>query len=277
MIPTNCITERLPEEIYQSLLNEASKNSRGYLGMSGIGSNCLRKVWYRFRNYEERNGNPRAVEDHDGRKYLIFEMGNRVEDMLVDAINKAGYLVTGSQMSFEDFNGLFRGHCDGIFKDTYTGEQYVLEIKSANKNRFEKFEKNGVKKMAPEYWAQLHLYMHYSKIYQGLFMILNKDNSDLYLEKVEYDSKEVAKQKARAIEVLCASEAPERISEKENSKDCYFCGFKYLCFGGEWNVQTKPDCRTCKYLEVGQLRFDCGYHKKQIKRIPGKCDKWVFE
>lgn len=272
-LKVNDIQERLKEEIYQAQLND--RQSRGYMGMSGIGEPCARKVWYRFRNYEERGGNPFKQDDHEGRKYLIFEMGNKVEDIVVEAIEKAGYKVAEAQQAYQDHNGYFKGHCDGVLLDDLERKKYMLEIKSANKSRFDKFQSMGVEKMSPTYWAQIHLYMHYSRIKNGLFLIFNKDNSDIYIEPVEYKLSVARKYIDRAEDILNANEPPEKIGKNEKSKECIFCDFKYLCHDPNgWHVQNTPDCRTCKHFQASDLKFHCNLHDKQIKKIPGKCEKW---
>ncbi|MBU0613674.1 hypothetical protein KJ766_00095, partial [Patescibacteria group bacterium] len=224
------IDERLPLEMYQAQQNKALERSRGYLGMSGIGNLCLRAIWYSYRGYTETDVNPWKPDDMEGRKFMIFEMGNRVEDMLVDQIKMAGYTLTGLQDSYEAFNGRFKGHCDGVLTDL-DGTRYLLEIKSANNRRFNLFKDKGVEETAPGYWAQIHLYMKYSGINMGLFLILNKDNQELHGELVEYDPKVANKYLDVAELILKSEDPPAGIGKDEKCKDCTFCGYRSWCFG----------------------------------------------
>lgn len=290
--PTNFddMEQRLIDEFYQSLVNNSKNDKRKYLGMSLIGDDCLRKIWYSFRAYDQ-NSSTKAwnPNDPEGRKFAIFKMGDKVEELVIDTLRSAGYEIQGQQDSFQDMDSsagfLFRGHCDGILIDDLGQKKFILEIKSANKNRFEKFQKTGVKKNSPTYFAQVQLYMHYSRISESIFVILNKDDCSLYTERIHYQSIEALELIQKAKKILTANEPPKRITEKE-SVHCTFCDFKYTCFGAGFDVQERQDCRTCKHFKVhSDLKLTCENEENkkeqakdelEIKKLGIYCDRWRY-
>lgn len=53
---------------------------------------------------------------------MVFELGKRIEGILIEYLRGSGYRIEDTQGAFEDFNGLFRGHCDGVNKRVFQGE-----------------------------------------------------------------------------------------------------------------------------------------------------------
>ena len=77
----------------------------------------------------------------------------------------------------------------------------IIEIKTAKDGSFNQFVKNGLKKWQPKYYAQIQSYMGMSGIHSASILVLNKDNSDLFDEKVPFSPEfyESLKNKAKAI------------------------------------------------------------------------------
>ena len=114
--------------------------ARSYLGMSGIGHPCARKIWYGFRQYSPMT--------QAGRVEMIFSLGNAVEQEVLRWLQLAGYKVDGQQTEFSALNGLFGGHCDGIIYGV-TQRPHILEIKSASATRFKAFQTGTICQVAP--------------------------------------------------------------------------------------------------------------------------------
>jgi hypothetical protein len=93
---------------------EAAKPPRTYLGASSIGDSCDRKLWYGLQ------GTPREPIKWQG--LYAIEDGHRTEDLvaerlrLVPGIELWTHKLDGSQFSFEDFGGRFKGHIDGVIR-----------------------------------------------------------------------------------------------------------------------------------------------------------------
>ncbi len=81
---------------------------RYYLGMSGIGRPCKRALWYGFRGFT-----PKPFE---GRVKGLFELGYHIEHIQSYWMERAGYSITNKQASYQDHEGYFKGHPDGIIK-----------------------------------------------------------------------------------------------------------------------------------------------------------------
>jgi len=93
--------------------SQPDKPTRGYLGMSAIGHDCSRKLWYDFRFC--------TMPHFDAISLLRFADGHNSEDITAqrirDAIPEMEFLThkqNGEQFGFIDIGGHFRGHCDGI-------------------------------------------------------------------------------------------------------------------------------------------------------------------
>src|SRR5688500_2247972 len=90
---------------------EAAKLPRNYLGASGIGASCERKLWYGLQ------GMP--GEPIQWRGLYAIEDGHRTEDLvaerlrLIPGVELWTHKPDGSQFGFVDFGGRFRCHIDG--------------------------------------------------------------------------------------------------------------------------------------------------------------------
>src|SRR6201996_5148326 len=86
-------------------LTEEREARRPYLGASGIGSECLRKVQYDWQR----------DSTHPARTKRIFARGHAFEEITVKAMAQAGFRMEGGtkRTGFSSREGLVRGHCDG--------------------------------------------------------------------------------------------------------------------------------------------------------------------
>ena len=141
LFPSRTHTKALTQEIANSVYEDqeridSRKELRGYLGMSSIGQTCDLAIWYSWRH---------TSGSLPGRVLMIFEFGHQVEQILASAIRASFQLENAwpeEQLTFSDFNGLFKGHPDGVISFSQGG-QGILEIKSANQNKFTKPKKVG--------------------------------------------------------------------------------------------------------------------------------------
>src|SRR5687768_11112676 len=90
-------------------LAEQKEARRTYLGASGIGSECLRKVQYDWQ----------CDATHPARTKRIFSRGHMFEEITVKAMAGAGFrMERGTPATgFSAADGTFKGHCDGIILD----------------------------------------------------------------------------------------------------------------------------------------------------------------
>lgn len=211
----------IPNEIYEAAAK--SDKPRDYLGMSQIGDACDRRLWYAINGYM-----PVAK---DGRIYLIFELGFAIEDIIIKNLRKAGYEISDTQTEFEDFDGKFKGHCDGIIYGV-TKKPHILECKSANDNKFNQFKKSGIRDVSPQYYCQAQCYMGYSGLERALFVIYNKNTSEIYAERIYFDKEDFEMLRARAKYILESTTPPPKYDEDPANFECRYCDYRFECHRG---------------------------------------------
>lgn len=201
--------------------------ARDYLGMSQIGNPCRRAVWLGMRLRCER----------PGKLWRVFQMGHLMEDLVKKMLRAAGYGITREQEEFTDFDGRFRGHCDGVISGV-TQRDHVLEVKSASASNFEKIRKQGVCKSKPVYEAQIQLYMGYAGLERGLFAVMCRNSLDLYTERVHFDEEKFERFRNAAWDLLTSQTPPDR-----QPGECYWCDFK----GGACENAGAALCWECAH------------------------------
>jgi hypothetical protein len=215
----------------KAALNEQREERRTYLGASGIGSECLRKVQYDWQ----------CDSVHPARTKRIFSRGHAFEEFTAKAFSQAGFRIErGTQRTgFTALNGSFRGHCDGIILDgpAIEGLRYpcLWENKALGASGWRKIEKDGLRKAYPQYFDQCQLYMAYLDLTDtpALFTAENADNCEILPVLVPFDAEAAQAASDRAVSVVKATQAGEllpRITEKPTDWRCKMCSHKDRCW-----------------------------------------------
>ena len=265
--------DTIAQEVYEGVVRRRNKRRR-YLGMSEIGGPCDRALWYGVRGF------PPAPKE--GRIIRIFEAGNDVETRVVRDLVDAGYRIDDAQAEFSDFDGLFRGHCDGIIRGI-TQRPHILEVKSANDAKFKAFKTKGVAKVQPKYWGQVQCYMGYADLDRALFVIDNKNTSEIHTERVHFVRADFETLRARALAILCASDPPDR-AFKQEAMDCRWCDHRITCWDEAVMSDDEKVCGTCFYVRVGieitsrPWRHWCAHpdHPVRIEQWGLGCPDYVY-
>lgn len=274
------IADTIRDTIYEGLCKHDSENPpRGYLGFSQIGQPCERQSWHVWR---QTSGSL-----IDGRIFLLFDFGNKVEQSVTRALRLAGFVLTGAypdqQLNYEDHGGFFRGHPDGIVDDDE--DHMILEVKSANTNKHKQFEDKGVAEVYPVYAAQAQLYMAYSGLKRALFVISKKDDSSLYTEIMPFDQEAARALILKASRIIQTHDAtgriaiPPRITDDPRADDCKWCRYRTACFSPCEQIQSVMSCRSCAYFVVGSDFVPwCGnnQHKFKLKDVSAACPQWSW-
>jgi hypothetical protein len=249
--------------IYQAYENDAESGNRPHLGASLIGHSCERYLWLTFRWVEDKK--------FDGRMLRLFQTGDREEARLVANLRRIGVQVhdktpDGKQWEVWDLAGHFGGHMDGAALGLPEAPKtwHVLEFKTHNEKSFKELSK-GVRVAKPQHYAQMQVYMGLTGMDRAFYMAVNKNNDELYTERVEFDPVEFARLKARAERVINASEPPLKISEDPSWYVCKMCDFHEHCHG---TAAPQVNCRTCAHSTPvlnGDGQWDCS-------RVPGTCE-----
>ena len=246
---------------------------RPYLGASAIGKPCLRQHWYSFRWSKPA--------EFSGSLYRVFQSGHLQEPRVYDDLRAIGCTlydtdpVTGRQWTFTEptSGGHFQGNADGIVTGLPQAPKspHILEIKTASGKMFAEMQKSGVKKAKPEHYAQMLMYMKWSidqykenGCHKAIYIVVNKDNDDIYTERLEFDKIEAQAVIDKALAVIAATEPPVGISQDPSWYECKFCDYHSICHGTD---VPAPTCRSCAHVTPemdGKARWSCSYHDKDL-------------
>ena len=258
--------DKIANEMYEAAARQ-EKKSRNYLGMSEIGKACGRAIWYNFRGF--------TPKEKEGRLLMLFRFGDRIEEEVIYHLTLAGYKVEGQQDYFEDMNGFFRGHCDGVIHGV-TSRPHILEVKSANDKKFKMFQKKGVKAVYPVYYLQCQCYMGYAGLDRALVIVQNKNNSELYTERIYFHKADFSAIKERAKMIISANEPPAKLMN--NKFECDWCDHRINCQYPEQRILKEKTCGTCYYLQFKGTRPYCCNpdHTFEIQRWGECCPDWIL-
>jgi len=272
------------DAIFSQYEKTAERGGRPHLGASLIGHDCERYLWLTFRWAKQST--------FDGRMLRLFDTGNQQEARLVKDLRSIGVEVSehdenGAQWRFSAIGGHFGGAMDGAGKGLPEAPEtwHVLEFKTSNAKSFAALQRNGVEKSKPQHWAQMQVYMHQFDLSRAAYIVVNKDNDDIYVERVNYDKAAANKFLTRAARIVSATEPAIQIGDTADSFICKFCHFKEQCHGTE---APQVNCRTCCHstaeldgdarwscaqrsidLDVGQQRQACDQHR-HIPQLLGR-------
>jgi len=209
--------------------------------MSSIGDACARAIWYSFR-WTTATKHPPAL-------LRLFERGKLEEARFVKWLKDADVAVyqedpaTGKQYRFSGYKGHVGGEMDGV--GVVIGDApYLLEFKTANDKSFKDMCLNKVEMSKPGYYVQMQMYMGAFGLRHALFMMINKNNDEIYDEVVLFDQKTFDKYRERAKMIVDSPEPPPRISNEPSWYLCKWCDHHPVC-----HVKAPPlqNCRTCAH------------------------------
>jgi CRISPR/Cas system-associated exonuclease Cas4 (RecB family) len=246
---------------------------RPYLGASAIGKPCLRQHWYSFRWSKPA--------EFSGRLYRVFQSGHLQEPRVYADLRSIGCEVydinpsTGKQFGWSEpsTGHHFRGNADGIVIGLPQAPKapHILEIKTASDKYFREMQKSGVKQAKPEHWAQMQSYMHWSLAEFGedgckraIYIVVNKDNDDIYTERLEYDAEAAQAIIDKALAIITAVEPPVGISTDPTWYECKFCDYHSICHGTD---VPAPTCRSCAHITPkldGNGNWSCHVHAGKV-------------
>ena len=230
---------------------------RGYLGGSVIGRECERQLWYGFRWA--------SPEKFEGRMLRLFDRGQREEAVFVAELRAIGVKVldvdpsTGQQFRFTAVHGHAGGSMDAVALGIPEAPKtwHVCEFKTHNAKSFALLVKDGVQKAKPEHYAQMQIYMRWAQFTRALYLAVNKDNDELYGERIHFDPGFSERLEQKAERVIFAQEPPQGISTDPAFYKCKFCPASKVC-----HTEKLPgaSCRSCLHATPerdGDGRWSC--------------------
>lgn len=173
------IVESLEDSMIKELIDEFYKNkqnNRGKIAFYATDSGkCPRAIYFAMKNYPKK--------ETDARVMRIFEHGDHTHMRIMSVLFSLG-LVTAAEVSIPE-NEVIHGRADAII--SFSGEPYVVEIKSVNSVKFKKNEPDA------DHIKQLQMYLYFFNIKKGILLYENKDNQDLKEFMIGYDENIVKK------------------------------------------------------------------------------------
>lgn len=238
------------------------------LRCSSVGQECDRRLWYAFRWAHPPEG-------FGGRQLRLFETGNIEETRIVEDLRAIGARVqdcdpeTGKQFEVAFLAGHLTGHTDGEVTGIPEAPvtPHLLECKSHNEKSFKALKKDGVEKSKPVHFAQMQIYMHGRGLTRALYVSVNKNDDEVWTERVEYDPAFALRLLARAERIIQAETPPARLHEDPTNKMAWLCGFcpaRDLCHQG---ALPRRNCRTCLHATPefdGDGRWSCARHQMDL-------------
>lgn len=246
---------------------------RTHLGISEIGEECKRKLYYKFRWV--------AFEKHDGRMLRLFARGHREEEKYINYLEGIGAKVfrfdaKGKQFRVSGVMGHYGGSCDGVVKlPWYPDIPFLLEFKTHNTKSFTHYVDKGLQISKPKHWEQMCGYGEKMQIQYGLYFPENKNDDDIQVTPIKLDWNRGKQLEKKAEEIILAVEPPPKISENPSFFDCKLCAFKGVCHYGEVPLKN---CRSCKNsVPVENAEWRCNHYNANIPAnvIKDGCSMWI--
>jgi hypothetical protein len=209
---------------------EVGEPTRGYLGASSIGSECLRQIQFDWMCDQQH---PLQTRDR-------FSRGHFLEQLSRDHFARARFeFAEQDRLKFEALDGMLEGHADGIFvagpKIADISYPALWEHKGLASKGFRTIERDGLRKAYPQYAVQVALYQHFLgvDVNPAIFTITNADTCERLHILVPYDAEFARTWIQRAEIVIQATRAGEllpRFTDNPDHYRCRYCGHKARCW-----------------------------------------------
>lgn len=246
------IAKQLLTDIDEWSINEFKDGHRRHLGASSIGKSCSRALWYEFHWAKEQGTTSKVMTE--GQVYRLFNRGKREEAPIIAYLKGIGCKFEQDQdqdqIQFSHHEGHFGGSLDqtGFLPPKFKIDKRIFfEFKTMNLTYFAKVKKNGIQKEKPQYWAQVCTYGHGMNIDYVMFVCVNKNTDELWIELLKIDHAFGASMVDKAHDIITARMPPPKISLVKTAFVCKQCPFIDICHENE-PIQDK-NCRNCMFSE----------------------------
>ena len=228
---------------------------RSYLGLSGIGTTCGRKLWYGFRLC--------SVSKITQRQHRLFQRGHQEEPIIQADLRRVGIWHHDDQLEIVTGHGHIKGHIDDLLdyvpdapKTTHLGE-----YKTHNDKSFKDLKKKGMRLSKPLHYAQMICYMKELKLKRGLYIAVNKNDDERYYERISSDNEKAKELIKRGVDIIGSEKPPIKIGSS-TWFECKWCDHYEVCHFGEAPLKN---CRTCQFGDIHDHGiWKCSKHKIEL-------------
>lgn len=216
----------------------AQEPRRTYLGMSAIGDDCERRLWYGLQP-------ELPPEQWDAATLRRFEDGHRGEDVMAERLRLVeGVMLStgpepGKQHRFTDLDGKFAGHADGYIVGILQAPKtlHVWEHKQVGETTWKALqklksslpEKNVLEQWNYKYYCQAILYMFYSGHTRHYMTISTAGGREYDSLRTEPNDTLAKAMRAKANRILTTKSEPPRINDNPGYWKCRFCPYQEIC------------------------------------------------
>jgi len=167
---------------------------------------------------------------------------------MIAELKTAGVTVWGEQDDIFGYKRHFVAHPDGFAKGILEAPEteHLLEFKTMSEKNFIVLQGKGVEKAQPKHYAQMQIQMHLTGLTRAFYLVVNKNNDELYAERVYYN-KDYAEALQKKIEMIIDIDRPP---EPNVSWTCRWCDMRGLCDPEKYpEAKQMPqlNCRTCVF------------------------------
>lgn len=234
---------------------------RPTLGVSELGLECERALWFRFRWFKLPEFEPRLLR--------LFDHGKREEVRVFEDLRAIGVTIdafdsNGGQWSFKEISGHLSGSMDAVIQGIPESKQWhVLEIKTHNDKSFKDLQKNGVKKSKYQHYVQMQVYMGLTSLDRAMYLAVNKNDDDIYIERIDFDKSFYSNMLEKAKRIIYSDLPLSKINDHPSFYVCKMCSFNSICHNNENFLRN---CRTCVNSEATEDgKWRCNKFDKNIE------------
>ena len=250
--------------------NRESEPSYGNftIGFGSIGKECARELYYGLHWVSKGTVTAKTQR--------IFTIGHLFEAMAIKDLQEIGIEVfkridgekipmTGELNEVQEkllgvtghSKGKPDGRCLGVLEAPKT--EHALELKTMNQKNFDACLKQGVYAANKTYFGQVQRCMESMKLTRTLFVAINKNTCEYYIERIYFDPAYAKDLVRKEISIITTDEPPIKAFPKGHYK-CDWCRKKPIC---DLDIEPEINCRTCDFSDLeNEGKWSCNVKKK---------------
>jgi hypothetical protein len=192
-------------------------------------------------------------------------------------LETAGIQFWGDQTEIVFCYGHGKGHCDGMCTGVIEAPKtvHLCEFKTLNDKGFKEMVKFGCESATPKYFSQCQIYMKFLNLTRTLFIVVNKNDDNIYMERIKYDKNKADKLVRKAESIILSEGIPDK-PFKPTWYECRFCDAATICHG---DSEPEVNCRTCQFIDIeNEGKWSCSHYGLELsteqQRMGDKCKSY---